>query len=142
MAFLSWLMSQGHPLGQIAPAMVSLGDNGTLAQLYASLTADAQENAWPAFQAAVQALPGGVTNDDPFGGAAQPTQIAHITPLTAAIAGRVFASILGNVAAGKAANQIVADVRALLVAAPAAKAAAASLCYPKSRRLFPPDKAA
>jgi hypothetical protein len=59
MAFLSWLMSQGHPLGQIAPAMVSLGDNGTLAQLYASLTADAQENAWPSFQAAVQALPGG-----------------------------------------------------------------------------------
>lgn len=142
MAFLSWLMSQGHPLGQIAPAMVSLGDNGTLAQLYASLTADAQENAWPSFQAAVQALPGGVTNDDPFGGAAQPTQIAHITPLTAAIAGRVFASILGNVAAGKAANQIVADVRALLVAAPAAKAAAASLCYPQSRRLFPPGKAA
>src|SRR5216683_2376488 len=35
MAFLSWLMNQGHPLGQIAPAMVSLGDNGTLAQLYA-----------------------------------------------------------------------------------------------------------
>ena len=142
MAFLSWLMSQGHPLGQIAPALVSLGDSGTLAQLYASLTADAQENAWPSFQAAVQALPGGVTNDDPFGGAAQPTQIAHITPLTAAIAGRVFASILGNVAAGKAANEIVADVRALLVAAPAAKAAAASLCYPQSRRLFPPGKAA
>jgi hypothetical protein len=118
--------------------MVSLGDNGTLAQLYASLTSDAQQNAWPSFQAAVEALPGSITNDDPFGGAAQPTQIAHITPLTAAIAGRVFASILGNVAAGKAANQIVADVRALLVAAPTAKAAGASLCYPKSRRLLPP----
>jgi hypothetical protein len=142
MAFLSWLMSQGHPLGQIAPAMVSLGDNGTLAQLYADLTSDAQENAWPSFQQAVEALSGGVTSDDPFGGAAQPSQIAHITPLTAAIAGRVFASILGSIASGKAANQIVADVRALLVAAPAAKAAAAGLCYPKSRRLFPPDRAA
>jgi hypothetical protein len=139
MAFLSWLMSQGHPLGQIAPAMVSLGDNGTLAQLYASLTSEAQQNAWPLFQSAVEALPGGITNDDPFGGVAQPTQIAHITPLTAAIAGRVFASILGDIATGKAANQIVANVRALLVAAPATKMATASLCYPKSRRLLPPS---
>src|SRR5882762_10502756 len=137
MAFLSWLMSQNHPLGQIAPAMVSLGDKGTLAQLNADLTSDSQQNAWPSFQAAVDALPGGITDDDPFGGAAQPSQVAHITPLTAAMAGRVFASILGNVATGKAANQIVADVRALLVAAPAVKAAAASLCYPKSRRLLP-----
>jgi len=139
MVFLSWLMSQSHPLGQIAPALVSLGDNGTLAQLYADLTSDSQQNAWPSFQAAVDALTGGITDDDPFGGAAQPSQVAHITPLTAAIAGRVFASILGNVATGKAANQIVADVRALLVAAPAVKAAAASLCYPKSRRLLPPS---
>jgi len=138
MAFLSWLMSQNHPLGQIAPAMVSLGDKGTLAQLYADLTSDSQQNAWPSFQAAVDALPGGITDDDPFGGAAQPSQVAHITPLTAAIAGRVFASILGNVATGKAANQIVEDVRALLVAGPAVKAAA-SLCYPKSRRLLPPS---
>src|SRR5882757_11122654 len=68
MAFLSWLMSQNHPLGQIAPAMVSLGDNGTLAQLYANLTSDSQQNAWPLFQSAVEALPGGITNDDPFGG--------------------------------------------------------------------------
>src|SRR6202166_461095 len=33
MAFLSWLMGQGHGLDQIAPTMVSLGDSGTLAQL-------------------------------------------------------------------------------------------------------------
>src|ERR1700719_3972159 len=33
MAFLSWLISQGHDLATIAPAMVSLGDGGTLAQL-------------------------------------------------------------------------------------------------------------
>jgi hypothetical protein len=37
MAFLSWLMSQGHGLDQIAQTMVSLGDTGTLAQLYANL---------------------------------------------------------------------------------------------------------
>jgi hypothetical protein len=31
MAFLSWVMSQGHGLDAIAQAMVSLGDSGTLA---------------------------------------------------------------------------------------------------------------
>jgi hypothetical protein len=55
MAFLSWLMSQGHGLDQIAQTMVSLGDTGTLAQLYANLTSDAASNAWPAFLAAVAA---------------------------------------------------------------------------------------
>jgi len=72
MAFLSWLMSQGHALNTIAPAMVALGDRGTLAQLYGKLTGDVASKAWPTFLAAVQALPGGVTTDDPFGGAAQP----------------------------------------------------------------------
>ncbi len=67
MAFLSWLMSKGYALGTIAPVMVSLGNAGTLAQLYAQLTSDAASNAWPAFQSAVQSLPGGVTSDDPFG---------------------------------------------------------------------------
>jgi len=67
MAFLSWLMSQGYSLNQIAPAMVSLGDSSTLAQLYASLTGQAAGNAWNTFQAAVQALQNGVTSDDPFG---------------------------------------------------------------------------
>jgi hypothetical protein len=142
MAFLSWLMSQGHTLGQIAPAMVSLGDSGTLSQLYANLTSDAAENAWPSFQVAINALPGGVTGDDPFGGAAQPAQMAHITPLTAVLAGKIFSSILADLASGKEAHQIVAGVRAVMVAAPASKAAAASLCYPKSRRLLPPRKAA
>ncbi len=67
MAFLSWLLSQGYSLNQIAPAIVSLGDSSTLAQLYASLTGQAAGNAWNTFQAAVQALPNGVTSDDPFG---------------------------------------------------------------------------
>jgi hypothetical protein len=75
MAFLSWLMSQGHALNTIAPAMVALGDRGTLAQLYGNLTGDLASKAWPTFLAAVQALPGGVTSDDPFGGAAQPAQL-------------------------------------------------------------------
>ena len=67
MAFLSWLMSKGFSLKQIAPVMVSLGDSGTLAQLYANLTSDSASNAFPKFIAAVQALPNGVTSDDPFG---------------------------------------------------------------------------
>jgi hypothetical protein len=144
MAFLSWLMSQGHGLDQIAQALVSLGEGGTLAQLYANLTSDAASNAWPSFQSAVGALPNGVTNDDPFGGAAQPAQLAHTTLWTAALAGKVFSTILADIAAGKAAHQIVAGVRSVLVATPSTKGAgaAATLCYPKSRRLLPPNKAA
>jgi hypothetical protein len=69
MAFLSWLMQRGYTLSEIAPAMVSLGNAGTLAQLYANLTSSSASNAWTAFQAAVAALPNGVTSDDPFGGA-------------------------------------------------------------------------
>jgi hypothetical protein len=147
MAFLSWLMSQNFGLGAIAQTMVSLGDSGTLAQLYASLSGDAASNAWPTFLAAVQALPGGVTNDDPFGGASQPAQLTHLPPWTVALAGKVFGVILADVAAGKAAHQIVANVRAAMVLAPTAKAyrttaakpgtAAAQRC-PKSHRLLPP----
>ncbi len=77
MAFLSWLMSQGYTLDKIAPAMVALGDAGTLAQLYANLTSDAASNAWPNFQNAIQGLPNGVTSDDPFGGF-QPAQLASL----------------------------------------------------------------
>jgi hypothetical protein len=75
MAFLSWLMSLGYSLDRIAPAMVALGDAGTLARLYANLSSDAASNAWPKFQNAIQSLPNGVTSDDPFG-ASQPAQIA------------------------------------------------------------------
>jgi len=112
MAFLSWLMSNGYGLDQIAQAMVSLGDSGTLAQLYANLTSQGAANAWPAFLSAVQNLPNGVTNDDPFGGAGRPAQLAR-APLTVELAGKIFAAILTDVAAGKSADQIVASVRAL-----------------------------
>ncbi|MGI8841444.1 MAG: hypothetical protein ACR2F8_11790 [Caulobacteraceae bacterium] len=67
MAFISWLRSQGQGLDKIAQAMVAAGEHGTLAQLYAHLTSEAASTAWPKFQAAVKALPGGVTSDDPFG---------------------------------------------------------------------------
>lgn len=67
MAFLSWLQSKGYTLNQIAPAIVALGASGTLAQLYANLTSNAASNAWSTFQSAVNALPQGVTSDDPFG---------------------------------------------------------------------------
>jgi hypothetical protein len=144
MAFLSWLMSQGHSLDQIAQEMVSLGDSGTLAQLYANLTSDSTSNALPAFLAAVQNLPNGVTSDDPFGGAAQPAQLAHLPPWTVALAGKVFAAILADIAAGKQEHQIVAGVRAALAMVPAARptAASADRCQIRSRRLRPPGKAA
>jgi hypothetical protein len=96
MVFLSWLMSQGHGLDKIAQTMVTLGDTGTLAQLYANLTSDAPSNALSAFQAAVQNLPNGVTNDDPFGGAPQPAQLAHIGPWTVALAGSAVRDILAQ----------------------------------------------
>ena len=90
MAFLSWLMSRGYSLDKITPAMVALGDPGTLAELYANLTSDAASNAWPKFQSAIQALPNGVSSDDPFGGA-KPVPISRVTgakpPASAAKAG-------------------------------------------------------
>lgn len=143
MAFLSWLLSQGFGLDKIAQMMVALGDSGTLAELYADLTSDTASNAWPTFQAAIQKLPNGVTNDDPFGGASQPAQLAHIAPWTVALAGRIFGAILADVAAGKPANQIVASVRAVLATAPTTKAVGASAVggSPSSRRLVPPKKA-
>lgn len=68
MAFISWLIGQGHSLKRIAPAMVALGNSGTLAELYANLTSDSRSNAWQKFRSAVQGLPNGMTSDDPFGG--------------------------------------------------------------------------
>jgi hypothetical protein len=66
MAFLSWILSQGHSVAEVAQAMVSLGDSGTLAQLYARLTGTPATDAWSRFSAAIDALSGGVTSDDPF----------------------------------------------------------------------------
>jgi hypothetical protein len=66
MAFLSWVLSQGHSLADVAQAMVALGDSGTLAQLYGQVTGNPATAAWSQFTAAINGLPGGVTSDDPF----------------------------------------------------------------------------
>jgi hypothetical protein len=70
MAFISWLLSQGITLNQIAQGLVALTATGTFAQLYANLTSKPASNAWPTFLAAVKNLPNGVTSDNPFGGGA------------------------------------------------------------------------
>ena len=141
MAFMSWMMSQGYSLSKLAQGMVMLGDSGTLAHLYANLTSDSSTNAWPNFLAAVQGLSNGVQSDDPFNGAAQPTQLAHLAPWTVALAGKVFAAILADITAGKQPHQIVASVRAAMVTAPSSKTAnlkAAACDRKRSRRLLPP----
>ena len=143
MAFLSWLMSQGYSLSAIAQEMVSLKDVGTLAQLYANLTSDSASNAWPNFQAAASALPQ-ITTDDPFGATAQPAQLAHLPPWTVEAAGKVFASILADILAGKEERQIVAGVRAAMISTPkyGRHRAAVSACTVGSRRLRAPAVAA
>jgi hypothetical protein len=140
MAFLSWLMSQGQALNMIAPAMVQLGDSGTLAQLYASLTGDDAANAWPNFIAAVQGLPGGVTSDDPFGAPA-PAQVAQLDASTIELAAKMLGSILADLAAGRPAQHTVATVRAMMKSAPAGKRRAAAVCSTRSHRLALPEGA-
>jgi hypothetical protein len=76
MAFISWLMSQGSSLSQIAQGLVVLTSNGTFAQLYANLTGNDAGTAWSSFQTAVQNLPNGVTSDDPFGASVAQQQVA------------------------------------------------------------------
>jgi hypothetical protein len=138
MAFISWMISQGYGLEKIAPAMVNLGDAGTFAQLYATLTGDSASSAWPNFQNAVQNLPNGVTSDDPFGGLAQPLQMKHVSSRTAELVGRIFASIATDVAAGRHHDQIAENVRTAML--PVSRPIKTSTCNPKSKRLLPPNK--
>jgi hypothetical protein len=139
MAFISWMMSQGYGLEKIAPTMVNLGDSGTLAEMYANLTGDAAANAWPNFQSAVNNLQNGISNDDPFNGLANPTQMTHLVPQTAELVGRVFASMVADLAAGRSPEQLAANVRAAMLPKSRPKAA---VCAPKSKRLLPPGKSA
>jgi hypothetical protein len=136
MAFLSWMISQGHGLEKIAPAMVNLGDSGTLAQLYAVLTSDSSAKAWTNFQKAIDSLANGVTSDDPFNGLAQPLEMAHLSPRTAELIGRIFATLARDVAAGHQPEQIIAHLRAAML--PLERPAAPAVCRPKSKRLLPP----
>jgi hypothetical protein len=138
MAFISWLVSKGIGLEKIAPAMVNQGDAGTLAQLYGTLTGDDPANAFQSFQSAIAALPNGVTNDDPFGGLANPLQMAHLAPRTAELVGRIFAAMVGDLAAGRQPEQMMANIRAAM--APATRPAAPAVCSPKSKRLLPPGQ--
>ena len=140
MAFLSWLISQGYGLEKIAPVMVSLGDSGTLSQLYATLTSASADNAFPNFQSAIQNLPNGVTSDDPFGGLANPLAMAHLAPKTAELVGRIFAAMVSDLAAGRQPEQMMANVRSAML--PVSNAKAATVCAPKSKRLLPPAKGA
>jgi hypothetical protein len=137
-AFISWMISEGYGLEKIAPAMVNLGDGGTLAQLYANLTGDATTNAWPNFQAAIQNLPNGVTSDDPFGGLGQPIQMTHVVPRSAELVGRVLASMVADLAAGRQSEQIAANIRAAM--ALVSRPQTAAVCRPGSKRLLPPGK--
>jgi hypothetical protein len=136
MAFLSWLLSQNFTLNQIATEMVSLGDAGTLAQLYEGLTGNPATSAFTSFIAAVRGLSGGITSDDPFGGA-QNAPAAHLTPTTVAQATKIFGSILADLASGKAAPEIVANVHAILGST---SAKATGCCGQHSRRLRRPSK--
>jgi hypothetical protein len=140
MAFISWLLSQGSSLSKIAPAMVNLGDQGTFAQLYAALTGDDSGNAWPNFQSAINALPDGVNNDDPFNGFANRNQMSHADPRAAELVGRVFASMVADLVAGRSSDQIAGNIRAAMV--PAQRAMIPAICKAGSRRLLPPGKSA
>jgi hypothetical protein len=66
MAFISWMRSLGTDLPSVAQHMVALGDGGTLAQCYNRIF-NATGSPWARFLSVVQALPGGVVTDDPFG---------------------------------------------------------------------------
>jgi len=138
MAFLSWLLSQGNSLSKIAPAMVNLGDSGTLAELYAALMGEDSANAWPNFQNAIKGLPNGVNSDDPFNGFGNANQMAHLSARSAELVGRIFASMVADVAAGRPPDQLAANVRAAMV--PAARPVVAPACKIGSRRLLPPEK--
>jgi len=129
MAFISWLMSQGHALGDIAPEMTAIGETGTLAQVYAALTGDLAGNAWRNFIAAVRALPNGVTSDDPFAAPAQAFGAAE--PMALAHAARALSGLLADIAAGKSEHEILAGIRAMI------RASAGTRARGKSKRLLP-----
>jgi hypothetical protein len=129
MAFISWLMSMGHPLSKIAPAMVGSGDSGTLAGLYHILGVGTATDAWSAFQSAIAKLGGAaaIISDDPFMGAAPipvPAPVPTPTPVPAptpapqpkpqpsavVMAGQIIAAIITDLATGKTETQLVADI--------------------------------
>jgi hypothetical protein len=129
MAFISWLSSMGHPLNNIAPELVALGENGTLAQLYAAVTGDSAANAWTNFSAAVRALPNGVTSDDPFGA---PPALAGMDAAALAHAAKALGGLFADIAAGKSEHEILRGIRAMIADS------AGKIARGRSRPLFPP----
>jgi hypothetical protein len=103
-----------------------------------NLASDDPANAWPNFQNAINSLPNGVTNDDPFNGLGQPTQMTHVSPRSAELVGRLLATIITDLAAGRQPEQIAANVRTALL--PASRPIAPTICKPGSKRLLPPGK--
>jgi hypothetical protein len=83
--------------------------------LYGNLASDDPANAWPNFQNAINRLPNGVTNDDPFNGLSQQSQMPRVS------------------------QQIAAN---LPTALPAVRSSAPAICKPGSKRLLPPQKTA
>lgn len=101
MAFLSWLQSKGKTLAQIAQVMVSLGDAGTLADLYTSLGFGAKTGAWPFFLSAVKALSAtALQSDDPFGAIVNPPT-PPTPPTRPGICGLIEAEIVAAQASGR-----------------------------------------
>ena len=81
---------------------------------------------------AVNALPNGVTSDDPFGAAGQAPGVAGAEALALAQAAKGLSSLLADIAAGKSEHEILAGIRAMIAASPGQKARG------KSKRLLPP----
>jgi hypothetical protein len=128
MVFMSWLMSMGHSLHDIASELVTLGEGGTLAQLYAALTGDSAANAWNNFQVAVQALPNGITSDDPFGR----TPALAAGELSGVAYAKALSALLTDIAAGKSEQEVLMAIRALTGKSGSTGARV------KSKRLLPP----
>ena len=80
MAFISWLHSKNLALSTIARALVALGSEGTLAQLYANLTGNDADTAYLTFMGAIRGLPAGLTNDDPFGALSSARRVLAAAP--------------------------------------------------------------
>jgi hypothetical protein len=109
MAFISWLISMGHGLSTVAPQMVALGESGTLAKLYAGLSGKPAAEAWPNFQTAIKTIGGAaaIKTDNPF---AQKPE-----PMTAIVlAKKLIQTIVVDVADGKSARQLAADVSVII----------------------------
>jgi hypothetical protein len=70
--YLYWMLSKGYTAAQITQAGCP---DGTLASNYQALTGAA--NAWAAFSAAVNALPGGITSDNPWGAIQPPPTLGE-----------------------------------------------------------------